>query len=514
MRMTTGLMTPIGVAPASIQAPAALSRLLAIAIFTLALILSPVAEAKAPPASFADLAEKLLPSVVNISTTQVVRQQGGSRPEMPNFPPGSPFEEFFKDFFDKNQKNGQGGQNRQRRPRRAQSLGSGFIIDKSGIVVTNNHVIADADEIKIRLQDDTEYEAKLLGRDPKVDLAVLKFDPKGRDLTAVTFGNSDKMRVGDWVVAIGNPFGLGGTVTAGIVSARGRDINQGPYDDFLQTDASINKGNSGGPLFNLEGEVIGVNTAIFSQSGGSVGIGFAVSSRLAKPVIGQLREYGHTRRGWLGVRIQTVTEEIAESLGLKDQTGALVADVTKGGPAEASGIEAGDVILKFNDRVVETMRKLPRIVAETKIGVDVPVEVWRGGRKVIVQAKIGELEKAEEAKLVPAALTGAPEEPKTGRVDALGIDLSLISDSLRAQYSLGEKVKGVIVTNVDGDGPAAEKGIREGDVIVEVAQEEVATPDDVAKGITSAREKGRGSVLLLIDRQGEMRFVALRIKQG
>lgn len=451
------------------------------------------------PTSFADLAERVAPAVVSIQTSGTVaaRQTQG-------MPPG------FEEFFGGSPWHGNGAP----QPRKSTGEGSGFVISEDGYIVTNNHVVENMDEIRVHFLDGSELDAKVIGLDPKTDIALLKVESGDKVLKTIALGDSDAIRAGDWVVAIGNPFGLGGTVTAGIVSARGRDINQGPYDDFLQTDASINKGNSGGPLFNLEGEVIGVNTAIFSQSGGSVGIGFAVSSRLAKPVIGQLREYGHTRRGWLGVRIQTVTEEIAESLGLKDQTGALVADVTKGGPAEASGIEAGDVILKFNDRVVETMRKLPRIVAETEIGVDVPVEVWRGGRKVIVQAKIGELEKAEEAKLVPAARTGAPEEPKTGRVDALGIDLSLISDSLRAQYSLGEKVKGVIVTNVDGDGPAAEKGIREGDVIVEVAQEEVATPDDVAKGITSAREKGRGSVLLLIDRQGEMRFVALRIKQG
>ena len=275
-------------------------------------------EAKGPPDSFADLAAKLLPSVVNISTTQTVEARQRLGPEMPQFPPGSPFEEFFKDFFDRNNPNGGGNGNRRRSPRRAQSLGSGFIIDASGIVVTNNHVIAGADEIKVRLQDDTEFEAKLLGRDAKIDIAVLKIEPGDTKLTAVSFGDSDKLRVGDWVVAIGNPFGLGGTVTAGIVSARGRDINQGPYDDFIQTDASINKGNSGGPLFDLEGKVIGINTAIFSQSGGSVGIGFAVSARLASPVVAQLKDYGRTRRGWLGVRIQTVTDEIAESFGMQE----------------------------------------------------------------------------------------------------------------------------------------------------------------------------------------------------
>lgn len=466
---------------------------------------------KAPPESFADLAERLLPAVVNISTTQVVEQQGpGGQPggpEMPEFPPGSPFKDFFKDFFDKQQR---GNPNR---PRRAQSLGSGFIIDKAGIVVTNNHVIADADQIKVRLQDETVFEAKLLGRDPKTDIAVLQIDPGDTELTAVKFGDSSILRVGDWVVAIGNPFGLGGTVTAGIVSARGRDIGQGPYDDFIQTDASINKGNSGGPLFNLDGEVIGINTAIFSQSGGSVGIGFAVASRLANPVVGQLKEFGHTKRGWLGVRIQGVSDEIAESLGLSDATGALVASVTKDGPAEAAGIKAGDVILTFDGKTVETMRRLPRIVAETRIGIDVPVEIWRDGEKVTVNAKIGELEKAEKAQLLPASKT-MPEDSDKGRVEELGLALSKITSPLSTQYSLDEKTKGVVITGVDGDGAAAEKGLREGDVVVEVGQQEVSSPDEVAQRVNEAKKQGRKSVLFLIDRQGEMRFVALRFSKG
>ena len=300
----------------------------------------PAADAKPLPESFADLAERLLPAVVNVATTQTVQDRGPAM-DMPQFPPGSPFEEFFKDFFERN------GGNRPQQPRRAQSLGSGFLVSSDGIVVTNNHVIADADEIKVRLSDDTEFPAKLLGTDPKTDVAVLKIDAGDRELPFVKFGDSDRLRVGDWVVAIGNPFGLGGTVTAGIVSARGRDIGQGPYDDFIQTHASINRGNSGGPLFNLDGDVIGINTAIFSQSGGSIGIGFAISSKLSSNVVAQLREFGRTRRGWLGVRIQQVTDEIAESLGLQKARGALVADVTPDGPAKQAGIQAGDVILKF-----------------------------------------------------------------------------------------------------------------------------------------------------------------------
>lgn len=310
--------------------------------------LSNPAHAKAPPESFADLAERLLPAVVNIATTQTV--DSSRMPDMPQFPPGSPFEEFFKDFFERNQ-----GQ-RPSRPRSAQSLGSGFIIDPAGIVVTNNHVIADADEIKVRLQDDTEYEATLIGKDPKTDVAVLSINPGNRELPYVEFGDSGALRVGDWVVAIGNPFGLGGTVTAGIVSARGRDIGQGPYDDFLQTDASINRGNSGGPLFNLEGKVVGINTAIFSQTGGSVGIGFAIASDLASGVVDQLREFGRTRRGWLGVRIQQVSPDIADSLGLDTARGALVADVTPDGPAQAAGIQPGDIITGFNGQPVDEMR--------------------------------------------------------------------------------------------------------------------------------------------------------------
>jgi serine protease Do len=469
--------------------------------------------AKAPPASFADLAERLLPAVVNISTTQTVQAQRPDGPDMPQFPPGSPFEEFFKDFFERNRPDGDRGGRPS--PRRAQSLGSGFIIDPSGIVVTNNHVIAQADEIKVRLQDDTEFEAKLLGRDPKTDIAVLKIEPGKTKLTAVSFGDSDKLRVGDWVVAIGNPFGLGGTVTAGIVSARGRDINQGPYDDFIQTDASINKGNSGGPLFDLDGKVIGINTAIFSQSGGSVGIGFAVAARLASPVVAQLKEFGRTRRGWLGVRIQQVTDEIAEGFGLKEARGALVAEVTKDGPAEAAGIKPGDVILTFNNREVEEMRKLPRIVAETPVGVDVPVEVWREGSLKKVTARIGELEESEKAQAIPASKTEGPSTGNTGRVDAVGLDLSSMTDALRAEHSIAAEIDGVVVVSADPDGPAAEKGLQPGDVIVEVDQVEVSKPSDVAEIVQKVIDAGRKkSVLFTVNRQGSTRFVGLRVKKG
>ena len=295
-----------------------------------AIVLQQAAFASERPVSFAELAELKTPAVVNISTTTIVRDKRGM--DLPQFPEGSPFEDFFKEFEERG------------KSRKAQSLGSGFIIDESGIVVTNNHVIENAEQITVFLSNDESFDATLVGRDEKTDIAVLKFDPGKTKLTAVSFGDSDALRVGDWVMAIGNPFGLGGTVTAGIVSARGRDIGSGPYDDFIQTDASINRGNSGGPLFNMAGEVIGINTAIFSQSGGSVGIGFAISANLATKVVDQLQEYGRTRRGWLGVFIQEVTEDIAESLGLDDAAGALVSSVTDGGPADKGGVEAGDVI--------------------------------------------------------------------------------------------------------------------------------------------------------------------------
>ena len=475
-----------------------------LALLILGFMLPTTVSAKAPPESFADLAERLLPAVVNIATTQTV--DTSRVPDMPQFPPGSPFEEFFKDFFERNQ-----GQ-RPQRPRRAQSLGSGFIIDPEGIVVTNNHVIAEADEITVRLQDDTEYSAKLIGRDPKTDIAVLEIDPGDRVLPFVSFGQSDALRVGDWVVAIGNPFGLGGTVTAGIVSARGRDIGQGPYDDFIQTDASINRGNSGGPLFNLAGEVVGINTAIFSQTGGSVGIGFAIASDLAVGVVDQLQEFGRTRRGWLGVRIQQVSDEIAESLGLDAARGALVADVTKEGPAEAAGIRPGDVILEFNGQPVDEMRQLPRIVADTRVGEEVPVSVWRNGQRETVTAVLGELEQAEEAQLITTSATEGPKDE--GRVEALGLGLATLTPQLRDEFGIEDGVEGVVVTEVDDASGAADKGIREGDVILEVGQDEVRSPSDVENQVEAARSSNKQSVLLYIDRQGASLFIALRINKG
>ncbi|MFL5253644.1 MAG: Do family serine endopeptidase, partial [Rhodopila sp.] len=358
--------------------------------------MSEPAAARSAPDSFADLATRLLPAVVNVSssTTITAKNGPGAGPEMPIFPPGSPFEQFFKDFLNKQrqgQRGGGGGDDDQPKPeRRAQSLGSGFIVDASGLVVTNNHVIDGADEISVILQDNTTLKAKVLGRDESGDIALLKVN-SDKPLPTVDFGDSSAMRVGDWVLAIGNPFGLGGSVTAGIVSARGRDIHQGQYDDLIQTDAAINRGNSGGPLFNMDGQVIGINTAIFSPSGGSIGIGFSIPSNMAKNIVAQLKEYGHPRRGWLGVKIQQVTPDIAESLGLKGASGAMVAGITDGGPADKAKLRSGDVILKFDGQPVTEMHNLPRIVAETEIGKQVPIVVWRDGKEVALQVKVAEL---------------------------------------------------------------------------------------------------------------------------
>jgi len=465
------------------------------------------AEAKIASESFADLVEKLLPAVVNISTTQTIK---GQKPgvEIPQFPPGSPFEEFFKDFFDKQQK--------QERSRKVTSLGSGFIVDPTGYIVTNNHVIADADEITVILEDDakTNLKAKLVGRDSKTDLALLKVDPP-KPLPFVKFGDSDKIRVGDWIVAIGNPFGLGGTVTSGIISARARQLNSGPYDDFLQTDAAINKGNSGGPMFNLDGQVIGINSAIYSPTGGSVGIGFAIPASLAKPVIEQLRKYGKTKRGWLGVKIQTVTDEIADSMGLSKASGALVASVTPNGPAEAAGIQAGDIILKFDGKDVMDMQHLPRIVAETDIGKEVPVEVWRKGKRVSVTAKVGELEETEQQASVQEKEKDKPAPAiKEQKIESLGVALAALTPELRDQYDIGAEVKGVVITSVEDTGNAADKGLRPGDVIVEVNQEEVSSPSQAADKIDQAKKAKRKSVLLLVERAGDLRFVAVPITSG
>ena len=478
----------------------------------LALPVAPGAQARGAPESFADLAADLQPAVVNISSTQAAQQRadrGG--PDVPQFPPGSPFEQFFRDFLDRNRPgqapNRRGGPDGGPGGGRATSLGSGFIVDPAGYIVTNNHVIDGADEITVTMTDNTSLKAKLVGKDERVDLALLKVETD-KPLKAVPFGDSDGARVGDWVLAIGNPFGLGGSVTAGIVSARGRDIRQGPYDDFIQTDAAINRGNSGGPLFNMAGEVIGINTAIYSPSGGSVGIGFSVPANLAKTVVAQLREFGHARRGWLGVSIQQVTPDIAESLGLKEPRGALVGRVNEGGPAEAAGIKGGDVVLKFNGQDVREMRTLPRIVAETQVGKAVPVVLWRGGKEVTVQAAVGEL--PDDVQQASAGGAPVPAKPRLAEIAGLGARLSPITDELRNQYKLGADQKGVVVTDVTSDGPAAGRGIKPGDVIVEVQQEPVSSPSDVVEKMDRYRKQNRKTVLMLVQSGADgLRWVAV-----
>lgn len=451
------------------------------------------------PGSFADLVDDLLPAVVNISSTQKISEPE-DYPEMPQFPPGSPFEDFFDQFMD------QRGQGIPMVP--PASLGSGFVIDaENGYIVTNNHVVKDADEVRVTFHDDKTVPAEVIGRDEKTDLAVLKVVTETK-MTAVKFGNSDVLRVGDWIVAIGNPFGLGGTVTAGIVSARQRDINSGPYDDYIQTDASINRGNSGGPMFNTEGEVIGINTAIFSPSGGSVGIGFAIPSALAEPVIKQIIEFGRTRRGWLGVRIQSMTDEIAESLGLSGTEGALIASINEGGPAANAGLQAGDVILKFNGETINQMRNLPRVVANASIGSEADITYWRDGKELTTRVKVGELEKAEEEGL----LATGPRETSDGTViDSVGLTLKALSDTLRQDYAIARGVEGVVVDGVANLSEAAQKGLLEGDVIVEINQQPVSDPEKVAEIIEKAQQNKRSSVLLLVNREGDVRFMALKL---
>ena len=481
------------------------------AVTALAVLTLPVAPAQARDLpSFADLVEKLTPGVVNISTSQTQRRsdpgRGGEGAEIPRFPPGSPFEEFFKEFFER-QRGGDAPSSR-----KVTSLGSGFVIDPSGLIVTNNHVIADADEITVIFQDDSSLKATVVGRDQKTDLAVLRVTTP-KPLAAVPWGNSDESRVGDWVLAIGNPFGLGGTVTAGIVSARKRNINAGPYDDFLQTDAPINRGNSGGPMFNLKGEVIGINTAIFSPTGASVGIGFAIPSNLAKPIVDQLRDFGRARRGWLGVRIQTVTDELAQSLGLEKATGALIAGISESGPAETAKLQVGDVVITFDGKPIEDMRRLPRVVAETAVGRQVEVEVWRKAKKTALSVTLGEFPDDEKVAAVrPDGDGGA----KTDGQATLGLSLALVSRDLRQKYNLGEDVKGVVVTKVDEDSPASEKRIRAGDIIRKIGpdQEVATTPNQVRAKIEQARKAKLRSILVLVETEGNQRFVALRIDKS
>jgi serine protease Do len=455
----------------------------------------------------------VIDAVVNISTSQTVEAKGsgGGSNTMPQLPPGSPFEEFFDDFFKNRRgpggsKGGDGGS----APKKTNSLGSGFIIDTAGVVVTNNHVIADADEIHVILNDGTKIKAELVGVDKKTDLAVLKIKPP-KPLVAVKFGDSDKLRLGDWVVAIGNPFSLGGTVTAGIVSAKNRDISSGPYDSYIQTDASINRGNSGGPLFNLDGDVIGVNTLIISPSGGSIGIGFAVPSKTVVGVVDQLRQFGELRRGWLGVRIQSVTDEIAESLNIKPARGALVAGIDDKGPAKPAGIEPGDVVVRFDGKDVKDPKDLSRVVADTAVGKEVDVVIIRKGQEQTKKVTLGRLQDPERVQAAVKTDEPAPEKPVTQK--ALGLDLAALNKDLRTRYKIKESVKGVVVTSVDANSDAAEKRLSAGDVIVEVAQEAVSSGADIQKRVDQLKKDGKKSVLLLVSNaEGELRFVALSVQ--
>ena len=476
-------------------------RILPAFLVSLCLVLSAQAQAQVTPrpnapASFAQLTSRLLPTVVNISTSQTLRAP--SRGNMPAIPEDSPLSELFKNFLGP-----RGGQ-----PRHVTSLGSGFIIDPSGYIVTNNHVIENGESVTVILSDETSLPARVVGRDPQTDLALLKVNP-AKPLPATRFGDSDKAQIGDWVIAIGDPFGIGSTVTAGIVSARNRNINAGPYDDFIQTDAPINRGNSGGPLFDMDGNVIGVNSAIFSPTGGSVGIGFSIPSNLAREVVQQLRQFGQARRGMIGVRVQPVTAELAQAMNLPSRQGALVADVTAAGPAARAGLRNGDLIVSFDGKPVADNRVLPRIVANTPIGKTVNVEVLRGGRKASYRVQVARL--AEDK---PADRAGKPAPPTPrpqSRLGQMGLTVSALDEAARGRYRIGGNVQGVVVTQVTPGSRAGEKNLRAGDVIVEVQSQKVRTPDEINKAIEAAAKSGKPVALFLISRGGEITYVGLRL---
>ena len=447
-------------------------------------------QAKAVPSSFADLAEKLMPSVVNISTTQTVKTTTNQFPFQ--FPPGSPFGEMFKDF---------------ERPteRKASSLGSGFIIKEDGIVITNNHVIANAEDILIRVGD-KEYDAEVIGADPYMDLAVLKMKTKDK-FEPVSFGDSSKARVGDWVVAIGNPFGLGGTVTSGIISARNRQIGLTRYEDFIQTDASINQGNSGGPLFNLKGEVIGVNTAIIAPGqSGSIGIGFAIPANAASNVIDQLLKFGETKRGWLGVRIQEVTKEIADVEKLKKPEGALVASVGQNSPAEKAGIKAGDIILEFDGKKINTMKKLPNVVASTEVGKSVELKIWRNKKLISKRLTLGRLETSEEFKETKPKIV-----KKDVDIQSLKIAVRDLNDQDISNRNLNKKTKGVVITEISNRSPLVNL-LNVNDIIIEVQKTSVKNSSDLNKIVNSIFKKGEKTLLLtVINNNNRRRYLGVKI---
>ena len=467
-------------------------------VFSILMLLTVSAHARGAPESFADLAEELSPSVVNITTSTTIA--GVTDQARPQIPEGSPFEDLFRDFFN----NGEGGQ---ARPRRSSALGSGFVVSSDGYIVTNNHVIDKADEIVIEFFDGKELVAKLVGRDPKTDIAVLKVEAS-EPLPFVGFGDSDIARVGDWVMAIGNPLGQGFSVSAGIISARNRTLRSGPYDDFIQTDAAINRGTSGGPLFNMSGEVIGVNTAIISPNGGSIGLGFSMSSRVVGRVVKQLKEYGETRRGWLGVQIQDIDSDMAEALGLDKVSGALVSGVPEGPGADA-GIQSGDVIISFDGVEVEDTRGLVTAVGNADVGKVVRVIIFRDGKTKTIKVTLGRREAAEKEKLVP--VTKAPEKIK--ETEKFGMKLLTINSESRIQLNLPEDLEGVAVLDVSETSDAFEKGIRAGDVIVEAGRTKIADVNDISKIFEDAIEAGRKSILLLVLRGDNSRFVGLSLSE-
>ena len=475
-----------------------------IAFFAFALCvfaLSPLAEAQGPQ-SVAPLAKRLSGAVVNISTSQKLK--GPSGVPLPKVPDGSPFQDQFKDFFNRKGRKAPNS-------RKVASLGSGFVIDgKNGLIVTNNHVIDGADEITVNFADGSKLRVdKVVGRDPKTDLALLKVTPK-KPLTSVKFGSSDRLEVGDWVLAIGNPFGLGGSVSIGIISAKQRDIQSGPYDDYLQTDAAINKGNSGGPLFNMEGDVIGINTAIISPTGGSIGIGFAVPADIALPIIEQLEKFGETRRGWLGVNIQSITQDIAASLGIKDRRGALISAVRPKSPAQAGGLKPGDVIVSFDGKAVANVRALPRIVARTAHGKTVTVNVVRKGKPLELSITVGRLD--EGGKKKKASKPAAKQPDKTVGSEFFGMTLAPLDEAARKKFDLGAKIRGLVVRKVDKSSPASGKDIKPGDVIVEADQQAVFKLEGFQAALDRVTKRKRKSILLRVeDGKGNLRFVALPI---
>jgi len=455
---------------------------------------APTVPVRGAPASFAELSARLLPMVVNIATTQTLKPLA-NQPGLPNVPPGSPLADLFKDFLGP-------GRNL---PRRVTSLGSGFIIDQSGYVVTNNHVIENSDQISVTLNDGTNLPAKLIGRDDKTDLALLKVTTK-RALPFAKFADSDTAHIGDWVIAIGNPFGLGSTVTAGIVSARNRNIDAGPYDDFIQTDAPINRGNSGGPLFDMDGSVVGVNSAIYSPSGGSVGIAFSIPANIVREVIAQLRQYGQARRGWIGVRVQQVTDDLVTGLGLPNTNGALIAEVSPDGPAAKGGVRNGDFITTFDGKRIEDSRSLSRIVADAPINKTVAVDLIRKGKKMSVKLTVLKLNEKPTAS--PPRVASAIPPPK---ISMLGLSLSELDANGRSEFRISNNVQGVLVVDVAADSPAADKNIRAGDVIVQVQGVPVKTPNDVTSRIAADLKAGKKVELLLVNRGGEVTYVAVKL---